>query len=62
VVGNSAHGFPGLPGWGEKAAAAMLFERWDEALLYWTLTALRVHASTIADFDELVDPRPKFEA
>lgn len=53
VVGDSAHGFPGLPGWGEKAAAAMLFERWDEALLYRTQTTLRVDAPTIADVDEL---------
>ena len=52
---DCAHRFPGLLGWGEKAAAAMAFERWDEALLYRTLMVLPVNAPTIADVDELVD-------
>ena len=56
MVGDSAHGFPGLPGWARRPSAAMLFEQWDEALLYRRLTTLRVDAPTIADVDEfLVD-------
>lgn len=39
--------------WGQKAAAAILFERWDEALLYRTQTTLWVDAPTIAHVDEL---------
>ena len=37
VVGDSADGFPGLPGWGEKAAAAVLsrFGRLEDVPRDW---------------------------
>lgn len=71
LVGDSADGFPGMPGWGKKAAASILsvyphfediprawkdwspsirsasvlakvlFEGWDQALLFRTLATLR---------------------
>jgi 5'-3' exonuclease len=83
VVGDSADGFPGLPGWGPKAAAltfarfphfedvprdwrqwdrgirgaerlaSVLFERWEEALLYRTLATLRLDVPVFEDVDEL---------
>jgi 5'-3' exonuclease len=83
VVGDSADGFPGLPGWGPKAAAAIfvqyphfedvpqdwrawnpsirgaqrlasvLFERWDEALLFRTLATLRLDVPVFDSVDEL---------
>ena len=83
VVGDSADGFPGLPGWGPKAAswtfsrfphlenipkdwrqwhpsirgaqrlAAVLFESWDDALLYRTLATLKVDVPVFENVDEL---------
>jgi 5'-3' exonuclease len=83
VVGDSADGFPGLPGWGPKAAsailsrylhleavppearrwppeirgamrlAAVLRERWEDALLYRTLATLRTDAPVFTSVDEL---------
>ncbi len=74
LVGDAADGYPGLPGWGAKSAAAVLAryetleaippraaewavgvrsapalaavlrERWDEAILYRTLARLRTDA------------------
>jgi 5'-3' exonuclease len=38
LVGDSADGFPGLPGWGSKSAAAVLFR-------YGALEAIPAHAS-----------------
>ncbi len=93
VVGDSADGFPGLPGWGPKAAAltfsqyphfedipkdwrrwpssirgaqrlsAVLFERWNEALLYRTLATLKLDVPVFETVDELQwkGPRPEFE-
>ena len=83
VVGDSADGFPGLPGWGPKAAAltfaqyphledvpknwrqwpsalrgaqrlaAVLFEQWNDALLYRTLATLRLDVPVFETVDEL---------
>ena len=83
VVGDSADGYPGLPGWGPKAAAStfsrfphfediprdwrqwdpairgamrlasVLFERWDEALLYRKLATLRLDVPVFEELDEL---------
>lgn len=83
VVGDSADGFPGLPGWGPKAAALtfsryphfenvphdwrqwhsslrgaerlaqVLFDRWDEALLYRMLATLRTDAPVSTAVDQL---------
>ena len=83
VVGDSADGFPGLPGWGPKAAAAVfvqyphfedvpkdwrawnpsirgaqrlasvLFERWDEGILFRTLATLRLDVPVFDSVDEL---------
>jgi 5'-3' exonuclease len=93
VVGDSADGFPGLPGWGPKAASstfsrfphleavprdwrqwnpairgaqrlsAVLFEQWNEALLYRTLATLRVDVPVFESVDELRwrGPRPEFD-
>jgi len=93
VVGDSADGFPGLPGWGAKAAAltfsqyphledvpkdwrhwhpsirgaqrlsAVLFEQWNDALLYRTLATLRVDVPVFEMVDELQwkGPRAEFE-
>jgi 5'-3' exonuclease len=93
VVGDSADGFPGLPGWGSKAAAltfsqyphfedipkdwrkwppsirgaqrlaGVLFEQWNDALLYRTLATLRLDVPVFETVDELQwkGPRPKFE-
>jgi 5'-3' exonuclease len=60
LVGDSADGFPGLPGWGAKSSAAVLrryrhiedvprrFERWDV-----TVTGARRLAATLVDrFDD----------
>ncbi|MBX9670341.1 MAG: hypothetical protein K2X93_22265 [Candidatus Obscuribacterales bacterium] len=84
VVGDSADGFPGLPGWGAKAAASVLiqfphleeipkdvaqwphtirgakklasvlFESWEDALLYRTLATLRVDAPVFENLDQLL--------
>jgi 5'-3' exonuclease len=93
VVGDSADGFPGLPGWGPKAAALtfsqyphfedvpkdwrrwppsmrgaqrlseVLFEQWNEALLYRTLATLKLDVPVFETVDELQwkGPRPEFE-
>ena len=83
VVGDSADGFPGLPGWGPKAAAltfaqyghleevpkdwrlwpsalrgaqrlaAVLFEQWDDALLYRTLATLKLDVPVFETVDKL---------
>jgi 5'-3' exonuclease len=93
VVGDSADGFPGLPGWGPKAAAltfsqylhlenvpkdwrtwhplirgaqrlaSVLFERYDDAVLYRTLATLKLEVPVFADVDDLEwkGPGPEFE-
>ena len=93
VVGDSADGFPGLPGWGPKSAAltfsrylhfenipkdwrqwdpsirgaerlsAVLFEQWNDALLYRTLATLKLDVPVFETVDELQwkRPRPEFE-
>ena len=91
VVGDSADGFPGLPGWGPKAAAltfsqyphfedipkdwrqwnpsirgpqrlsTVLFEHWDDALLYRTLATLRLDVPVFENVDELEWKGPKAE-
>jgi 5'-3' exonuclease len=83
VVGDSADGFPGLPGWGAKGAAltfsqyphfedvprdwrqwhpsirgaqrlcGVLFDQWDEAVLYRTLATLRLDVPVFDTVDEL---------
>jgi 5'-3' exonuclease len=92
VVGDSADGYPGLPGWGPKAAAltfsrfphfedvpknwrdwdssirgaqrlaGVLFDQWDDALLYRTLATLRLDAPVFAAVDDLKwrGPSPDF--
>ena len=94
VVGDSADGFPGLPGWGPKAAAltflpnsfiskmsqrtgasglppirgaqrlsSVLFEQWQDAILYRTLATLRLEVPVFETVDELEwkGPAPEFE-
>ena len=93
VVGDSADGYPGLPGWGPKAAslifsryrhfesvprawrewpreirgaerlASVLFERWEEALLYRTLATLRLDVPVFESLEQLEwkGPQPGFE-
>jgi 5'-3' exonuclease len=93
VVGDSADGFPGLPGWGPKAAAltfsqyphfedipkdwrkwpsslrgaqrlsSVLFEQWNDALLYRTLATLKLDVPVFETVDELrwKAPQPEFE-
>ncbi|MGD0298654.1 MAG: 5'-3' exonuclease H3TH domain-containing protein [Bryobacteraceae bacterium] len=93
VVGDSADGFPGLPGWGPKAAglmfseyphfedipkdwrkwpsamrgaqrlAGVLFEQWNDAILYRTLATLRLDVPVFETVDELQwnGPMPEFE-
>lgn len=93
VVGDSADGFPGLPGWGSKAASltfsryphledvpkewrqwhpsirgaqrlsSVLFDHWDEALLYRTLATLKRDVPVFETVDELqwTTPSPDFE-
>jgi 5'-3' exonuclease len=83
VVGDSADGYPGLTGWGPKAAAltfarfphfedvprdwrkwdpairgaerlaGVLFEQWDEAVLYRNLATLRLEAPVSLTVDEV---------
>jgi 5'-3' exonuclease len=92
AVGDSADGFPGLPGWGPKAAsltlsqylhfeniprdwrqwnpairgaqrlASVLFEKWNDALLYRTLATLRLDVPVFETVDEMrwTGPRPGF--
>jgi 5'-3' exonuclease len=93
VVGDSADGFPGLPGWGPKAASstfsrfphledvpkdwhkwptslrgaqrlsAVLFEQWNDAVLYRTLATLKLDVPVFESVDELrwKGPTPGFE-
>ena len=93
VVGDSADGFPGLPGWGPKAAAltfsryphledvpkdwkqwhpsirgaprlsAVMFEQWNDALLYRTLATLKLDVAVFESVDQLQwkGPTPEFE-
>jgi 5'-3' exonuclease len=93
VVGDSADGFPGLAGWGPKAAAAVLieyphfedvprdwrlwppsirgaqrlasvlFDRWDDAVLFRTLATLRLDVPVFESVDELRwhGPAPGFD-
>jgi 5'-3' exonuclease len=92
VVGDSADGYPGLPGWGPKAAAltfsrfphfedvpkdwrqwhpsirgaqrlaGVLFDQWDDALLFRKLATLRLDAPVFAAVDDLEwkGPSPDF--
>jgi 5'-3' exonuclease len=83
VVGDSADGFPGLAGWGPKAAgtmfsqfphledipkdwrrwpsalrgsqrlASVLFETWNDAILFRTLATLRTDAPVFDDVEDL---------
>jgi 5'-3' exonuclease len=83
VVGDAADGYPGLAGWGPKAAATVfsrfphfedvprdwrqwpsdirgaqrlagvLFEQWNEAILYRTLATLRLDVPVFESVDEL---------
>jgi 5'-3' exonuclease len=93
VVGDSADGFPGLPGWGAKSAgltfatyphledvpkdwrswnpairgakrlAEVLFEQWNDAMLYRVLATLRTDVPVFDTLEELrwKGPRPEFE-
>lgn len=93
VVGDAADGFPGLPGWGPKAASltfsqyphfedvprnwrqwnpsirgaerlsSVLFERWDDAVLFRTLATLKSDVPVFETVDELrwTGPTPDFE-
>ena len=93
MVGDSADGFPGLPGWGPKAAsvtlaqyphfedipkdwrrwpaslrgaqrlAGVLFEQWNDALLYRVLATLRLDVPVFETVGELrwKGPRAEFE-
>jgi 5'-3' exonuclease len=93
MVGDSADGFPGLQGWGPKAAsvtlaqyphfedipkdwrqwpasirgaqrlAGVLFEEWNNALLYRVLATLRLDVPVFETVDELQwkGPRVEFE-
>jgi hypothetical protein len=48
---------------GARCLPAMLFERWDEALLYRTMGTLRAHAPTIGCLRVAVDrSAPEFQA
>lgn len=94
VVGDSADGYPGLPGWGPKAAAltfsryphfediprdykqwnpairgaqrlaTVLFEQWENALLFRTLATLRLDVPVFETIEDLrwTGPRPEFES
>ncbi len=53
VVGDSADGFPGLPGWGAKAAALTLFNAWNDALLFRTLATLRLDVPVFETVEDL---------
>ena len=93
AVGDSADGYPGLPGWGSKAAAltfaryrhfedipqdwrqwdrairgaqrlaGVLFDQWNDAILYRTLATLRLDVPVFESVDELRwnGPGPEFE-
>ena len=83
LVGDSADGFPGMPGWGKKAAASILsvyphfedipndwklwrpslrnasllakvlFDGWEQALLFRTLATLRTDVPVFKTVDDL---------
>ena len=83
LVGDSADGFPGMPGWGKKAAgsilsvyphfedipkdwklwrpsirnasllAKVLFEGWEQAMLFRTLATLRTDVPVFSTVDDL---------
>ena len=83
LVGDSADGFPGMPGWGKKAAASILsvyphledipkhwsewrpsirhasslatvlFEGWEQALLFRTLATLRTDVPVFKTVEDL---------
>jgi 5'-3' exonuclease len=93
MVGDNADGFPGLPGWGPKAASVtlaqyphfedipkdwrrwppsirgaqrlsgVLFDQWNDALLYRVLATLRLDVPVFETVDELrwKGPREGFE-
>ena len=94
VVGDSADGFPGVPGWGSKTAAltfsrylhlenipkdwqqwhpsirgakrlaSVLFEHWNDALLYRVLATLKTDVPVFETVDDLQwkGPLPEFES
>ncbi|MBS1956519.1 MAG: flap endonuclease [Cyanobacteria bacterium SZAS-4] len=93
LVGDTADGFPGITGWGAKAAssvlmiyehyenipkdpdswdpsirnskklAKILFDSWDDAVLFRTLATLRLDIDLFSDIEELrwKGPRPGFD-
>lgn len=93
LVGDTADGFPGITGWGAKAAssvlmiydhyenipkdpddwdssirnskklAKLLFDSWDDAVLFRTLATLRLDIDLFGDVEELrwTGPRPGFD-
>lgn len=94
LVGDTADGYPGIAGWGAKAAASVLlaynhfeniprdaddwdksirnsrklarvlFDSWDEAILYRTLATLKTDIQLFDNVDELrwSGPKSQFEA
>jgi 5'-3' exonuclease len=78
IVGDSADGYPGIPGWGPKRAVALLGahgsienipdevlgDRRPDALLYKQLATLRADAPLFRDVDEIrwSGPTPEFPA
>lgn len=93
LVGDTADGFPGIVGWGAKAAssvlfiydhyenipkepsqwdpsirnsqklAKILFDSWDDAILFRTLATLRLDIDLFEDVEELrwTGPKPGFD-
>jgi len=93
LVGDTADGFPGIPGWGAKAAssvlfiynhyenipndpdqwdrsirnskklAKILFDSWEDALLFRKLATLRLDIDLFNSVDELrwIGPKPEFD-
>jgi len=93
LVGDTADGYPGIPGWGAKAAASVLllynhfenipknpdqwdktirnskklagilFDSWDEAILYRTLATLKTDIQLFDSVDHLrwLGPKSDFE-
>ncbi|MBS2000165.1 MAG: flap endonuclease [Cyanobacteria bacterium SZAS LIN-5] len=93
LVGDTADGYPGIPGWGAKAAASVLllynhfenipqnpdqwdktirnskklagilFDSWDEAILYRTLATLKTDIQLFDNVDHLrwLGPKSDFE-
>ncbi len=94
LVGDTADGFPGIPGWGAKAAssvlfiydhfenipkdadkwdpsirnskklAKILFDSWDDAILFRKLATLRLDINLFNSVEELrwTGPSPGFES